>query len=317
MLTLEQRIERRKGLGASEAPIVAGVSPYASPLDLYREKRGEAKAEEEERLHLPFEIGQALEPVTLRFFEHKRGVAVGHRQVRVVDPKNSWRWVTLDGAINDREIVEAKSSGLYFMWGEEEDDIPEPIIYQAQHGMACTGADICWVPVILRGQQFEVYKIRRDQEFIDMLTAVEHHFFHEHVLKQQPPDAKTLADLKSKFPRDTRGDIRATEAIVKLALHHSQLKADMKFLEKQCEQVDFQLKSFLGEYSTLVDAKGKPLATWKAHDTTRVDLETLRARHPQIAADCSTTSPVRALLNKTKSKPSAYLLPKETPDEQS
>ena len=41
MLTDKQKAERELSLGSSDAPIVAGVSPYKSPLELYYQLHGE------------------------------------------------------------------------------------------------------------------------------------------------------------------------------------------------------------------------------------------------------------------------------------
>ncbi len=47
-LTPEQLEARKQGIGGSDAPVVAGLSPWKSPLTLYYEKSGAMPVSEDE-----------------------------------------------------------------------------------------------------------------------------------------------------------------------------------------------------------------------------------------------------------------------------
>lgn len=73
---------RRSGIGSSDAPIVAGLSPYATPADLFLEKRGLAAREVPEFVREAAEWGQIMEPVILREYARRENVHVIGRDDR-------------------------------------------------------------------------------------------------------------------------------------------------------------------------------------------------------------------------------------------
>lgn len=289
--------ERRRYLGGSEAAAALGLSPYFTPLDLYRSKTGEGEPIEET---LPMKVGTALEPVTLEIFEKETGMRVVDRQLRVVDARNPWRRATLDGRAEDGWLVEAKASGVWQNWGKEVDDVPAPIIYQCQHQLACdVDAPGVYVPVILGQRTFRKYEVRRDAELIEMLTVGELAFM-DLVAKRKAPAPMTTDDLKVLYPWDTGATIEATDYIEAVAYKLAQTKADLKEIEKLEESQAFEIKEYMREAAILVDKKGVPLFTHKANTENRIDVTLLRKEQPAIAMAYTRESTVRKLLCKIK-----------------
>lgn len=295
--TPEQLKERQRFLGGSEAAAALGLSPFFTPLDLYRSKIGEGEPIEET---LPMLVGIALEPVTLQIFEREKGLKVGDRQLQVVDARYPWRRSTLDGRASDGWLVEAKASGQWQNWGKEIDEVPAPIIYQCQHQLACeVHAPGVYVPVILGQRQFRCYEVRRDPELIAMLTTGEQAFM-DLVAERRPPAPMTSEDLKVLYPYDTGKKIEATDYIAEVAYQLALTKKQRKEIEQLEESQAFEVKEFMRDAAILVDKRGNPLFTYKAQTENRIDVTALRREQPLIAEQYSRESTVRKLLNKQK-----------------
>ena len=54
--------------------------------------------------------------------------------------------------------------------------------------MSITGADFADVAVLIAGNDFRIYKIKRDQELIDIMTDCLVKFWNNHVLARVKPD---------------------------------------------------------------------------------------------------------------------------------
>lgn len=296
-LTPQQLVERRKFLGASEAAAALGLSDFFTPLQLYKAKLGEGEPIEET---IPMKVGTALESVVLDLAEKELGKPIVDRQAVIYDPELPWRRATLDGRINKREAVEAKSSGQWQNWGRSEDAVPRSHIYQAQHQMACDD-DLMriWIPVILSQREFRMYFVDRDDELIELLTNGEIEFM-QRVDERRPPDPINPDDLKILYPEDTGGIIYATEEINEFALMLHEVKKEKKMLESNEERLAGAIKSFMGEAAILRNASGKDLFTWKSHEVERIDVKKLREQRPDIADAFTVKSITRSLLNKQK-----------------
>ena len=124
--------DRNKGIGASDAPVIAGLSPWRTPVDLWLEKLGRGVPQE---VSLPMRAGTALEGLIIDAFCEQTGMTVLDRQTRFVDPAWPVRWATVDGITTDGAMVEAEMTQDDEGWGEPgTDQIPAHYIAQVQHG---------------------------------------------------------------------------------------------------------------------------------------------------------------------------------------
>lgn len=278
---------RNAGLGASDAAAAVGLSKWKTPFQLWQEKLGQAANEDEadgEALHL--EMGKVLEPVAIARFERKAKLTVTDRQVQVVDPTWGVRWVTLDGRASDGGIVEAKSVGFADPreWGDEFEDSAVPMQYlmQAQHALACTGATHAWVPVIVLNRQFRIYRVQRDDELIEMLTAKEREFWH-HVVERTPPPPIDADDAYRQWPQDSGTTIRVDADTLVAVDEYALAKAKIKGAEMDADLAKAKIATFMGANAILAGADGKPLITWKtAKGSRKVNVDAMRGAYPDI-----------------------------------
>lgn len=287
------QIDRNKGLGASDAAAAIGLSKWKTPFQLWQEKLGltPRTADNDERFQdelLHLEMGKVLEPVAIARFEKKTGYAVRDRQLQVFDKDLPWRWVTLDGVAADEGLVEAKSVGFAnpLDWGDEltDDAIPIPYLVQVQKGLGITGRAHGWVPLIVLNREFRIYRIQRDQEFIDLIRQRETEFM-QHVWDRTPPPPIDYIDAARQWPQDSGTTIVATAEAVGFVSELAKAKQARKTAELDEILAQAKVAKFMGENAILAGDNGKPLVTWKtAKPSHKTDLAALTAKHTELVS---------------------------------
>lgn len=272
---------RNAGIGASDAPIIAGLSPWRTPVELWQEKIGAGKAQAED---WPMRAGKALEQVVLDAFAEEHGSPVTSRGERVIDPAWPARWVTLDGLTEGGSaLVEAKTDSDASEWGEPgTDQIPPQYVVQVQHALACTQLFVAYVPVLIGLRELRIYQVQRDDRIVAQLTDMERRFW-GHVQSGEAPAMLRPSDLRLIYPKDAGTSIAATPGI-RATL--DALKAQMahaKAIAKDIDAWKAELQSFMGTAATLTDVDGKPLATWRTtKPVTRFDEKALQKDQPDL-----------------------------------
>jgi putative phage-type endonuclease len=304
-LTAEQLIERRAFLGASEAAAALGMSSWFTQLQLYQSKKGLGEPIE---TTIPMMVGIALEPVTLELCERETGLVIGERQKLLVDPTCPWRRCSVDGIAEDGEPVEAKTSGDFRGWGEGEDEIPLPYLYNAHHTFACMPtATKMYFPVLIGGRTFKQYVIERSEDLVQLVRQGEEEFM-AMVRASTPPPAKTLDDLKILYPRDNGKAIEADAAIEVVVSTLAAVKAEGKEIKEREEALVFDIKKYMGAHADLTLRRthlkspgGLVLATFNTSDVSKFDKDRLKKEHPSMIEDYTSKEPQRRLLLKVKS----------------
>lgn len=194
--TLSEWLEfRQTGIGATDAPVILGLSPWKSALQLYAEKLGLVPVTAVESRYL--EWGRRLEPVLAEAYadETQRQVWPNDRPFTVhIHPEFPWmfatidRWVCAPERFPDRGVgvLELKTAAAF---KESEWKEGAPLMYQVQlqHQMAVTGASWGAIAVLIGGNLFLHYDIERDEEFIERLLRAEQTFM-DRTARGTPPD---------------------------------------------------------------------------------------------------------------------------------
>jgi predicted phage-related endonuclease len=165
MLTKEQLLERRKGIGASDAKKIVGGLWY----DLWLDKTGR---KEPDAVLSPWDssVRHALEPLVMDDYAERVGYPIGRRGEAVIHPELSFLRCTLDGFDPHFGPVDAKVLNIW---------TPDPVQWcidayseQMQHQMACTGATKGALHVSLGMARPNIISFERDdfflQEYIDL-----------------------------------------------------------------------------------------------------------------------------------------------------
>lgn len=186
-ITPEQRIARRRFIGSSDAPAIAGVDEHRSPMAVYLEKVFEVADLPNAG---PIARGNRYEPVLLDWAAEELGVEV-ERDIFVP----SWDGINscnLDGRVKGkREGVEAKFTGMGAEFGEPmTDQVPDRVIIQAHHQMYVAELDLVWVPVLLArfDRPAEVmYRVERNDDLVRAVVEMNRKFHVDYILTKTPP----------------------------------------------------------------------------------------------------------------------------------
>lgn len=267
-LTAEQLALRQTGIGASEIAAVAGLDPHRTPLDVWMLKRG---------LDEPFagnaftRWGERLEAVIAGAYAEVRGVLLDTRDT-LRHPGEPWMLATpdrvvLDSAGGEERLLQVKNRGLRQAdrWGEPgTDQVPDEVAAQCHWEMAVAGLHLCDVAVLIGGNDFRIYTLRRDPEIETALTGIGRRFWFDQVVAgvRPEPTASDGAALARLFPSHNDLLLPATVEHVTLTTQLLDVRHRIAALEADREALEAHLKAAIGEHAGLDLPNGR--ITWKA-----------------------------------------------------
>lgn len=318
-VTESVKLDRSKFIGGSDAAAILGVSPWATPVELWMQKTGRAPKEEFDAVRQRiFDRGHKLEPFIRDMVIDKlrdQGVEVElvACNARYTDPEHSFMSCEVDFELRLTGLVEigddviemhgehvnadAKSVTGFARkkWGEENtEDVPIEYAAQFMHGLSITGRRYCLVAALRSFDDVDIYWVRRDDETIAAMREKEVVFWNEHVLGDTPPDTFTFDDVKLLFPNDNGLSIDATPEVALKVQELAKVKAQIKDLEDAEEVLKHQIADFINPFSIL-KFDGKEIASWKGQSASRLDVTVLKEELPDIAAKYTKVSTTRVL----------------------
>lgn len=306
-------------IGASEAAACLGVSPWASPWDVYRRKmlaeRNDATSEAMDR-------GNDWEPAVLNSYHRQtahdlvtpaqvlglpEGIATCWRD------DASWLRVSPDAyartAATGLGLVEAKTASRGDGWSPEQcvierwDDaaaalVPPHYAVQAYVQAWVTGApwvDLCALVSAFGWLQLRIVRLVADPVAMEGIVATLAEWRERHLVRcEEPPidgSEACTAVLARRFhmpaPRPVR--IATAEQAARMA-RFAALGEQAKVIETERESLKNALiaETLAGEKLALSGDKTAPYGqVQRAGATERIDLDKLRREHPEIAAACT------------------------------
>src|SRR6266540_1799744 len=164
---------RRTFIGGSDARIIMGNNE-AALIQLWREKRGEAEAEDLSG-NLIVQLGAATEELNRSWYERNTGRRVTDVQRHVKHSGIPWMAATLDGIVEGTEAVfEAK---FMLPWSFSEEAAAEKHMAQLQHNMWVTNATAAVLSIITGGGKWVEIKIPADSLYQHLLLTAEKKFW--------------------------------------------------------------------------------------------------------------------------------------------
>jgi len=284
MTTHEQFLaERQTGIGGSDIAAILGISPWATPLDVYRNKLGLDETEQTASMRR----GIRLEPYILDAFEEEIGTTVFRDHPMARHQDHHWMLGHIDGWFEtdgDPQGVEAKSVGAWAHrdeWGEPgTDEIPQHYLTQCHWYLTVTGWKRWHLTAWFGTDEVRNYVIDRDEDLSQGLIEAGDRFWFDHVLAQVPPDPATIDDQRNLWTRPAE---KAVEMTTDLQYHIgcvAELQAVRKKAEEEIAEHQFQLQKAMGEDADKIVHGGKPVATWKAVTSSRIDTKAIKANEP-------------------------------------
>lgn len=175
---------RRKHIGASDAPVIMGVSPWKTEYQLWQEKLGYFEQEQT----FAMKRGTDMEETARQAYEDLTGIIVTPEVI--VHPEKKWMSASLDGLSLARDIaVEIKCPGEKDHYLAQVGEVPEKYYPQLQHQLACLNINLLHY-FSYRNGDCALVEVKRNNEYIEELYEKEESFWN----KVQTFDAPPLGD---------------------------------------------------------------------------------------------------------------------------
>lgn len=178
----EEWLEMRKSkIGASDAPVIMGVSPWKTPYALWEEKVGLSK---DNLSNYARDRGKALEEKARKCFEKKTKLVV--LNLVMFHQDYNWMMASMDGIdLEGENAVEIKCPGREDHLVAVNGMIPDKYYPQLQHQMEVCNLDKMFY-FSFDGDDGVIVECQRDDKYIKKLLKEERDFY-DHMVDFVPP----------------------------------------------------------------------------------------------------------------------------------
>ncbi|ASF27811.1 hypothetical protein WV34_03060 [Bacillus amyloliquefaciens] len=282
----EWLLERRKGIGGSDASVILGLNKWRTAFELWLDKTGQVPISESASEAAYF--GSILEDIVAKEFEVRSGKKVRRKKSMLKHPEHDFILANVDRMIvGEKAILECKTTSAYNLKEWEDNEIPDSYIVQVQHYLGVLGPEYkkAYFAVLIGGNKFVWKEIERDDELIAMIFQAEVKFWNEKVLGGKAPvlDGSSAAEeyLKQRYSEAEGGKVVDLTSANKTRIQqYLQLKEQINELTLQAKELENQIKhemkeaeyGFIGNYQT----------SWKSVSTNRIDSKILKEQFPDV-----------------------------------
>lgn len=284
---------RPRTIGGTDVAAILGLHPYRSALDVWARCAGLSEDDQPDNPRMAW--GRRLEPVVLDAYEEQTGAKLD-RGGTVTLAAAPWAHGSLDARVQGGgAIVDAKTTRDASRWGAPgTDEMPAEVACQLMHYAWLADAPAGHAAVLVAGSDFRIYCLPRDEEMIGLQVEACAKFWRDHVMTGTPPDVDgseaCARYLARRWPRHEAELLTATPEIEEAIGRLRDARAEVATAEERQRLAEAEIKAWLGEHEGCTSSLGK--LTWKAgKPTQRLDLDRLRAEHPEVARACTVTLP--------------------------
>jgi putative phage-type endonuclease len=321
-------LERRLGIGGSDVGAILGYNKYRTPLDVYREKRGEVEPQDLSDKDC-VEFGNIAEEAVAQLYGIRTGNKVRRRNSSFCHPEMPWLRANVDReVVGQKKVLEIKTTDpMAFhhayksgQWGDgnvyqqhsdgstelvaSDDVVPDTYYFQTVHYMIVKNWDVSDLAVMIGTQKLRIYTIPLSQDLKDLVITKLYEFWFNHVIPGIPPEPTTNGDLLDLYPTSSDKTVVATPEIIETYYRLETIKAQIKALEieaygpsvggKNIGGLDFKIKSFMTDAAELlIDNDGAKLNTWKHQTRKSIDTAELKKAYPKIAKELTKETTIR------------------------
>ena len=258
--------KRRRGITATDVPAILGLSPWATPVDVWLHKTGRAKPTE---VTYPMERGNALEALVLRHYAEQTKAELLPVPVLAGHPDDPLAMASLDGAaIRDGQtrIVEIKTTGWRGRedwWGDEK-GLPDHYVAQIAWQQYVCGIDVADAAADVAGEFVIVEDIERSREFEAYAVPLLHDWWQRYVVTDVAPPADAQRDWQALSllwkPRPGVTVIADDQTVWDVAEYQRARDAEKK-AKADKQEAGLKLREFMAGADLLTDADGNRLAS--------------------------------------------------------
>lgn len=213
------------------------------------------------------QMGHVMEPVIGRLAQQKLGVELTKVEEALTHVKHPWFRSHFDFAgkkDGKTFLVEAKN---YNAATRNKFDVsgicPAADMAQLVHEAAVFGCDMVYLAVLFGGQEFVLIPFTiTDEQKEDLIKQMAVIWGHVQAGTTLPPE--DVEQVKLFYPVSTQAVKTASASVEQACVALAQIKANIKALEAQEEQLDTLVRGYMADNDTLATIDGKVLATWKS-----------------------------------------------------
>jgi putative phage-type endonuclease len=273
---------RRTGITATNAAVIAGLSPYQTPYQLWLYKTGRAV---EPDAGDAARRGIILEDAVGQYYEQETGLRL-RKSNGIVRLKGARSWVmaSLDRTVigDNSLIVEIKTSASP-RWSL---GAPAEVHAQVQWQLLCTGAAACDVVALLGGLKFTIQRIESDPKYQAELFARCEAWRERHILNDEMPalDGADSKALEMVTPQSSEEYATSDAPLDRIATLYAERLYESKLLDQDLANLAISIKEAIGDKAGIYSDAGWS-ASWRQNKNSRkVDWQQLAAEEG-ISAD--------------------------------
>lgn len=274
--------DRRTAITGTDVAGILGLSKFASPIDVYLEKVGEAVGTDQEAPQLVW--GRRMERTILEAYAVELNAPIVFAPAFSLErvPTNPLFGATLDAHRGDTgEPVDAKNKRFVAApeWGASgTDQIPLYYVTQLMLQMMVRGKDRAHLAVLVGGNEFRSYTVNFDPETAAMIVDKCTAWWEQHVVTRTPPTTDGSPAfgefLKRRFASHTDRVVSADPALREIGRELIASKTALGMAEKHVAKLEQMIKVAIGD-NLGVDGKDWS-ATWRlTADSIGTDFEAL------------------------------------------
>jgi putative phage-type endonuclease len=174
---------RRTKIGASDSPVIMGVSPWKN-RDTWFKLWEEKILGKEQETTAAMARGIALEESARQRFQDKTGILMMPQVV--LSKEREWQMASLDGiSFDGTSILEIKHATKEIFQMAVQGNVPDYYMIQIQHALDTTGAAKCYY-VVSDGEKDVWIEVFPDVKLIEKIRE-ENEKFYEYITSKEPP----------------------------------------------------------------------------------------------------------------------------------
>ena len=232
------------------------------------------------------QMGHVMEPVIGRLAQAQLGTELVKIEESLTHAKHPWFKSHFDFAGKQGGksfLVEAKNYNASVRGKFDVSGICPPAdMAQLVHEAAVYGVDMVYLAVLFGGQEFLLIPFTiTDEQKDDLIKQMAVVWGHAQAGTTLPPE--DLDQVKLLYPQGSEHAKTASASVEQACLALAQIKANIKALEAQEEQLQTLVSGYMGEASVLSTIEGQVLATWKnAKASPKFDSKLFQSAMPDI-----------------------------------
>lgn len=243
------------------------------------------------------QMGHVMEPVIGQLAQKAIGVQLQKIEDAYTHKTEPWLKSHFDfvGRGNDGQafLVEAKNynAGNRSKFDSDAGLLPPADMAQLVHEATVFGVETVYLAVLFGGAEFVL--IRKDiTEEMKQTHVQEMAKLWAHVQAGTALPPETSDQARALYPVSQEGLKTASQGVEQAAAILSDIKAKIKALEAQEDQLATMLQGYLADSDTLVTVDGRVLATWKsAKPSMKFDSKLFQTAMPDIHRQFTVSSP--------------------------